>query len=95
MGMTDPVSIAELRHDIDSAKRREQQDRLEAEFIYDPDWDVVAEHLIKREAVADLLFCVMNDAHGRPLNDTNRRAVEYIRLAIEQCAREYAERETT
>lgn len=89
----DPVDIAELRHDIDSAVRLAEQDRLDAEFRSDPDWDLVAEYLIKRESVSDLLFRIMNDAHGRPLNETNRRAVEYIRLAIDQCAREYAEKE--
>jgi hypothetical protein len=81
----DPVDVAEKLHDIESSKRLAEQDRLEAEFRRDPDWDLVAEHLIKRETVGDLCFLIKD-------LDIDSAYVT-VKLAIEQCAREYAERE--
>ena len=94
MGMKDPVSVDELRHDLDSAARLREQDRLEAEFKADPDWDLVAECLIKRETVGDLCFLIWQDeaSHNNEPSD-HMRARRVVDLAIEQCAREYAERE--
>lgn len=93
----DPVSIAELRHDIDSAARLYEQDRLEAEFRRDPDWDLVAECLIKRETVGDL--CALLWAEAPWLTETVEgpleklsRAQIIVGLAVLQCAQEYAER---
>ena len=88
----DPVSIAELRRDIDGAKRLAEQDRLEAEFRRDPDWDLVAEHLIRRETVGDLCSLLLDSRPYKSSREKLSRAQRIVRLAIEQCAREYAER---
>jgi hypothetical protein len=93
MGMKDPVDIDELRHDIDSAKRLAEQDRLEAEFKRDPDWDLVAEYLLKRQTMGDILSIVWSQhSRGYAFDQT---VFEVLKLAIEQCAREYAEREAS
>jgi hypothetical protein len=91
----DPVATDELRHDIESAKRRAEQDRLEAKFKRDPDWDLVAEHLIKRETAGDLCNLVWDIRRiDRSIDhDILKRARILVGLAIEQCARDYAEKE--
>jgi hypothetical protein len=91
----DPVSIDELRHDIDGAKRLAEQDRLEAEFKRDPDWDLVAECLARNDGVADLARLLAEDKNEETFFIGLARAKSKVRLAIEQCAREYAEKETT
>lgn len=88
----DPVSIDELRHDLESSKRRVEQDRLEAEFRRDPDWELVAEHLTKRGTVSDICYFIFRLSSREHGIDSMVRVQRYVRLAIEQCAREYAER---
>lgn len=65
-----------------------RQDALEAEFLKDPDWDMVAEHLRARETIGEVLGLVYS---SRPYY--NVCGQNMIRLAIEACAREHAENE--
>lgn len=86
----DPVDIDELRHDALNIERRERLDILEDEFLRDPQWDAVAEHLIQRETITDLLEMTWWREDCEDFDPTIRTM---LRLAIESCAREYAERE--
>ena len=90
----DPVDIDELRHDVESAARLAEQDILEREFRRDPDWSAVAKHLEKRDTVGDLCSLIWEIQFSA--NDEERKYLKMartmIRLAIIQCARDYAER---
>lgn len=88
----DPALADELRHDIDSAKRRAEQDRLEAEFKRDPDWDLVADKLTENDGVADLARLLCGDRNDETFLIGVARARSKVLLAIKQCAHEYAER---
>lgn len=85
--MKDPVDIDELRHDVLNIERRERQDILEKEFLKEPDWDAVAEHLRARETIGEVLGLVCS---SRPYY--NVAGFNMIRLALAACAREHAER---
>ena len=84
----DPVNADELRHDVLNIERRARQDALEAEFLKEPDWDAVAEHLRARETVGEVIGLVFS---SRPY--CNVCGMNMIRLALMACAREYAEKE--
>lgn len=93
----DPVDNDELMHDINTSARRAELDRLEAEFWRDPDWDLVAEHLRKRDTLGDLCSLISSSLVPflGPDNGYEKfvRARRMVHLAIAECAREHAERE--